>query len=151
MIGDLKGKEMGRYNTIDDYWNQVDKTAANGCWEWTGQKNKDGYGCFQMNKQWMHTHRWAMHFVDKNPSGYVVMHHCDNPKCVNPEHLSLGTQQDNIRDMHTKGRYVKPKSKLSDLDLLEIRQSKLSLSKIAKKFDISTCYASNIRNYKGPR
>ena len=145
------GKIMGRYNTIDDYWKQVTKETSNNCWEWIGQKNKDGYGCFQMNKQWMHTHRWAMLFEGHDPTGYVVMHKCDNPRCVNPEHLSLGTQADNIRDMHIKGRYVKPKSKLTDLDISNIRTSELSLSNISKTYNISICYASNIRNYKGPR
>jgi hypothetical protein len=142
---------MGRYNTIDDFWKRVDKTTANGCWEWQGGRVKDGYGSFKMNKQWMQTHRWAMLFEGHVIKDKVVMHSCDNPACVNPAHLSLGTQQDNIRDMHNKGRYVKPKSKLSDADIKDIRESNLSLSQIGKKYNISAPYASNIRNYKGLR
>lgn len=139
---------MGRYNTIDDFWKQVKKETPTQCWEWIGQKNKDGYGCFQMNKQWMHTHRWSMLFTNKNPAGHVVMHSCDNPACVNPAHLSLGTQQDNIKDMHNKGRYVKPKSKLSLADIEDIKTSDLTGVALAKKYNISGCYVSNIRKLK---
>jgi hypothetical protein len=137
---------MGRYNTQDDFWNQVDKTDT--CWNWTGAKNIDGYGCFAMNKLWMHTHRWSVKFDGRDPADKVVMHLCDNPACVNPDHLTLGTQADNVKDMHNKGRYVKPKSKLSELDIEEIRKPGMSLSQLAKKYNISIPYASNIRNYK---
>jgi hypothetical protein len=145
------GKIMGRYNTIEDFWTKVNKTTSTGCWEWTAGKVKDGYGSFKMNKQWRQTHRWVMMFEGHDIKDKVVMHKCDNPSCVNPDHLTLGTQADNVQDMHAKGRYVKPLSKLSDLDIIDIRTSNLSLSKISKKYNISIPYASNIRNYKGSR
>lgn len=84
--------------------------AANGCHEWTGTRNKQGYGvvCVAINKrptgipaprlQWMHCH-------GEIPAGMVVMHTCDNPCCVNPDHLQLGTQGDNLDDCVAKGRH----------------------------------------------
>ena len=79
--------------------------ASNGCWIWTGKKNKLGYGTITVNGVETRAHR-AMYFMlnpdsDKNK---VVMHVCDNPSCINPEHLKLGTQKENLEDMRTKGR-----------------------------------------------
>jgi len=139
---------MGRHNTVNDFWNKVNKETNTGCWEWTGKLNRDGYGGFTMNHEAMHVHRWSMKLAGHDIAGHVVCHKCDNPKCVREDHLFLGTQADNVKDMITKGRYVKPQSKLTDADLADIRSSKLSLKKIGSKYNISTCYASNIRNYK---
>lgn len=81
-----------------------------GCWEWNGTRNKQGYGvvCIAIDRrptgipahrlQWMHCH-------GKIPAGCVVMHTCDNPPCVNPEHLRLGSQTDNLNDCVSKGRH----------------------------------------------
>ena len=136
---------MGQYNTINDYWTKVNKETSTGCWEWTGKLNRDGYGGFTMNHEWMHTHRWSMIFQGHNIKGLVVCHKCDNPKCVNPDHLFLGTQQDNIKDMHNKKRYRTNDTKLSKEDIDYIRTSGLSLSKLSEKLNISTTYAHNIR------
>lgn len=84
--------------------------AASGCWEWTGTRNKQGYGvvCIAIDKkptgipaprlQWMHCQ-------GEIPPGGVVMHTCDNPCCVNPDHLRLGSQTDNLNDCVAKGRH----------------------------------------------
>jgi hypothetical protein len=83
--------------------------AENGCWEWTGTRNKQGYGVvgIAINKrpagmlaprvQWMHHH-------GEIPAGQVIRHTCDNPPCINPDHLRCGTYQDNHDDMRSKGR-----------------------------------------------
>lgn len=75
------------------------------CWEWTGRKDKDGYGRIDANKkQWLaHRLMWEI----KNgiiPSGMCVCHTCDNPSCVNPAHLFLGTHKDNAVDRQNKNR-----------------------------------------------
>ncbi len=77
------------------------------CWTWTGSLGKWGYGHFRVDSKTMLAHRvsWMLH-NGEIPNGLFVCHHCDNPKCVNPEHLFLGTHQDNIDDMMSKGRYV---------------------------------------------
>ena len=83
--------------------------AATGCWEWTATRNRQGYGVVGLaingkpcgvpapRLQWMHHH-------GEIPPGQVVMHTCDNPACINPGHLRLGTQADNLADMRAKGR-----------------------------------------------
>ena len=92
---------------IDRFWNKVDKTSnPNGCWEWTAFIDKDGKGygrAYDGNTQ-MGAHRLSVIIDGRDPSGKYVCHTCDNPKCVNPTHLFLGTQQDNLNDMKSKGR-----------------------------------------------
>lgn len=76
-----------------------------GCWEWTGARKRTGYGHFGLKGRTQIAHRisWRMHHGEI-PDDLCVLHRCDNPPCVNPEHLWLGTQADNVRDMETKGR-----------------------------------------------
>jgi hypothetical protein len=82
-----------------------------GCWQWTGYKNHLGYGRANVTLErgkakLMAVHRLAwMHHCGPVPAGQVVMHICDNPACINPAHLQLGTQADNLADMRAKGRH----------------------------------------------
>jgi len=134
-----------RYNTIDNFWKKVNKETSTGCWEWTGRLNRDGYGGFKMNHIDMHVHRWSMVFQGHGIKGKIVCHKCDNPKCVNPEHLFIGTQADNIRDMHNKKRYRTNDTKLSKEDVDFIKTSGWPITKLSKKFSISTTYAWHIK------
>ena len=90
------------------FWEKVRK--GGGCWLWTGNRHRRGYGILGLRREGKRTisakaHRlsWEIH-NGPIPAGMVVCHHCDNPPCVNPSHLFLGTQVDNIRDMVAKGR-----------------------------------------------
>jgi len=82
-------------------------TASSGCLEWTGRRDKDGYGRFWLADRMEQAHRvsWRLH-SGAIPVGLSVLHSCDNPPCVNPAHLFLGTQADNVGDMIQKGRRV---------------------------------------------
>ena len=88
------------------FWAKVSKAPhPKGCWEWTGWRDKDGYGAFRHDGNNKRTHRlsFQMH-VGPIPDGLQICHTCDNPPCVNPAHLFAGTHQDNIDDKVEKGR-----------------------------------------------
>jgi hypothetical protein len=89
----------------EQFWANVDRTGN--CWLWTACRDRYGYGRLSAEGRRYKAHRasWELHF-GPIPEGKGVLHSCDNPPCVRPDHLFLGTQVDNIRDMIAKGRYV---------------------------------------------
>lgn len=93
-----------RKSPLIRFWPKVEKT--NGCWHWIGAKNKDGYGQFYVSQQYQEgAHRFMYEkSFGSIPKGMCVLHRCDNPACVNPDHLFLGTHRDNTQDMINKGR-----------------------------------------------
>ena len=101
-------------NNEQVFWHRVDKTGS--CWEWLGGKDRDGYGRYNLTKsQTLPTKWWGVHRLSYTlskgpiPKGMVVCHTCDNPGCCNPDHLFVGTQLDNIKDMDAKGRRYRTK------------------------------------------
>lgn len=99
------------------------------CWNWIGAHDKDGYGWIRVDGVQTGAHRYSygVH-CGKIPKGMQVLHSCDNPRCVNPDHLFLGTQQDNVKDMVAKGRRANicgeesVNSKLTEKQVHEIRR-----------------------------
>jgi len=91
-----------------------------GCWEWTGPLEPSGYArCWGGTKERAHRFSWMI-YNGPIPEGMLVLHKCDNKKCVNPDHLFLGTQLDNMRDKVEKGRHVSlslPKMKDGEIRL----------------------------------
>ena len=101
--------------TLARFWAKVNKDTPNGCWEWQGALYRNGYGqCHFVRESYAHRVAWTLCNDKPIPQGMVVCHKCDNRKCVNPAHLFVGTQLDNIRDMDAKGRgnRHKPEPKL---------------------------------------
>lgn len=86
------------------FWRKVDKTGD--CWLWLGCLDRRGYGQFGITRSdTTGAHRFAYRQVNGDiPAGLHVLHRCDNPRCVNPAHLWLGTNADNVRDRCAKGR-----------------------------------------------
>lgn len=92
-----------RRNLINDFWAQVSKTES--CWLWTGRVNNKGYGRFFVDGKHTGAHRVALRFSGVEvPENVNVLHRCDTPACVNPDHLFLGNQAANMADMMEKGR-----------------------------------------------
>lgn len=93
-------------DTIDKFQQRIIKT--DGCWTWKGAKNLKGYGHLWVKGKNIGAHRISyMLYKGDIPNGMVICHRCDNPTCVNPDHLFLGTQKDNISDRDQKGHTAK--------------------------------------------
>jgi len=119
------GKNAGK--TARDVFHSSYVVQASGCWEWAKKKFKNGYGCFGYQGRYLLAHRVSYEeYYGEEPLDMLVMHSCDNPSCVNPQHLSLGTHSDNAKDMINKGRgnslrgLRNPRCKLSDDDIKSI-------------------------------
>jgi hypothetical protein len=88
------------------FWAKVDRRGPDRCWEWTGKLAK-GYGSIRWCGQWLLAHRlsyvWTHGAIQ---DGLLVIHSCDNPKCVNPAHLRLGTHRDNALDTVERGQWA---------------------------------------------
>lgn len=124
------------------FWEKVDKKSKDECWEWLGAKGGRGYnqGQIRDNNKLIIASRvsWQIHFGNI-PDGLSVCHKCDNPPCVNPTHLFLGTHQDNMDDKVKRNRQMQGenqwKSKLTKSDILKIRE--LYNKKTYNQYDLS--------------
>lgn len=123
-------------NVEDRFWSKVDKT--DGCWNWTAYRNKKGYGMIRVGDTMTLAHRWSAQQSGLAIDNLLVCHRCDNPRCVNPAHLFVGTHADNMTDMMAKGRQAKIKPnyrKLPPHVVRAIRAETGTYEAIAAKYD----------------
>ena len=131
------------------------RLAENGCWEWVGYSGSGGYGMIGRDGKNVRAHRVSYEaYKGEIPKGMVVRHTCDNPACINPDHLLLGTQKDNAADRTARGRGHKLKgssvgtAKLTEAQALEIKSSTLSLAELSEKYGVDKSNIWAIRSGK---
>jgi hypothetical protein len=154
--------ELKKYShgTLEErFWNFVSRKSEDECWHWTGQILSNGYGRISLGakkdgSEGAHRVSWKLHNKKDIPNGMFVMHKCDNPSCVNPYHLSIGTPKDNTQDMIQKGRKrtVSPKGEGNGKSLLNaekvrlIRSSKLNHAELGRQLGVSTGCVRSVRS-----
>lgn len=140
------------------FWKHVNKLSEDECWPWTGATTRGGYAQLSVGRYKPDATIWGVHRLSyilhkgEIPDGMLILHSCDNPRCVNPKHLRVGTTLDNMRDRHAKGHYSvgsqNTAAKLTEADVAEIRRiyntSRTSTKVIAKQFSITREHAWNI-------
>ena len=152
---------MGNYGRSKQYENVIDMLhgkvthAVDGCWDWNGAPRRDGYGEIRVDNKLHLAHRlsYQLHKGDI-PEGLYVCHTCDNRSCINPDHLFLGTQLDNMRDAQRKGVRLGMPPRLIPHDiyplliaaLKERRKTGKKLKDIAKDFGISQPYLTKLKS-----
>lgn len=153
---------LSRSNKVKDVFDRIESKIERipecGCWIWTDSVNNQGYGRIGIGSTKTYLAHRVMWEIEngKIPEGKFVCHHCDTPSCVNPHHMFIGTQKDNMRDAKNKGRTVIThkqgedhyESKFTNDQIVEIRSSNDSQVAIAQRFGVSTTTISCIVNRK---
>lgn len=136
------------------FWRHVVKGL--GCWVYSGGSAKAKYGLFQRHNRGdvvlAHRYSYELH-IGKIPAGKIVMHICDNPRCVNPKHLSVGTHKENTQDMIAKGRHARVaplgtdngKAKLTPAKVRAIRASADTNKALADRWGLSVNCIRGVR------
>lgn len=128
------------------------EVTTSGCWSCIShKKDKDGYVRLRRSKKDVYLHRLVYEQeVGKIPEGLVILHSCDNPSCINPDHLSVGTIAENQLDKVKKNRQAKGSqngnSKLTEEQVLEIRADNRPVKEIAEDYKVSTVTIYGIKN-----
>lgn len=140
------------------FWRKVEKRSPDECWPWLGATGSFGHGHLfkggigRAGRHLINAHRVSYELHNGSiPNGMCVLHKCDNPPCVNPEHLFLGTKADNSADMVKKGRQKRgfdlPHTKLSEADKALIRAADgITQKSLAEQFGVSQAHISMIRS-----
>lgn len=143
-------------NDIKRFWSYVDMSVGMfECWLWTGGITSAGYGAFWFHGRTLGAHRISWELAHGEIlNNLFLCHHCDNPRCVNPTHLFLGTQRDNVLDCFSKGRRIVrrgkelPYTKLTEANVQEIRQryaiGNITQQKLADEFGVTLANINGI-------
>jgi hypothetical protein len=136
------------------FWPKVKKSGPDDCWIWIGAKMSRGYGVISKGhhvegRALAHRISYEMQNGPIPDAALFVCHRCDTPDCVNPHHLFLGTNADNVRDCYAKGRRTAPRSpKLSEQNIVAIRASGVSCLTLADQFSVHHSTITSIRRRK---
>ena len=155
----LNYHKSDRVTELERFWAKVDKTTPDECWEWLAFKDKFGYGHFRMEGRMIRAHRYSLQIK----VGRVLLpeecacHTCNNTSCVNPGHLYVGTQEDNMKDL-SNSKVVRgqnhSRAKVLDVEVEEmilLREKGILLKEIAKLYQISGSQCSRLTRNKQKR
>lgn len=140
----------GRRSVEERFWEKVAK--SDGCWIWQGARSKAGYGQIWDGARVVYAHRMSCEMASGPvPSGMEVCHHCDNPACVRPDHLFVGTHAENFADASRKGRVStaagegNPRAKLTNAQVEAIRHDPRTNRAIGRDYGVSNRHVSAIK------
>jgi hypothetical protein len=131
------------------FWTKVDKKDKDECWEWLACRSSLGYGCFKSRKLAAKglAHRWSyLNYYGEFDKDMNVLHRCDNPSCVNPRHLFLGTHADNMGDAAAKGRLVRKHEPSTVIRAVELIRRGVKKCLVSRKTGISQPNLCDIMN-----
>lgn len=142
-------------SALNRFRDKTNKTET--CWLWVGSIDSSGYGSLSVGskekKRKLLTHRIAYTLAKGDPGNLQVLHTCDNPRCVNPDHLFLGTHEDNMQDRKDKGRYDSVSGEKSSLArypdqlvtlIMSQKDSGRTQQDVANEFKVSNGYVSRL-------
>uniref|UniRef100_A0A6H1ZVK7 Putative homing endonuclease n=1 Tax=viral metagenome TaxID=1070528 RepID=A0A6H1ZVK7_9ZZZZ len=147
-------RSKNEMNLSQRFWSKVDRKSPLECWNWDAHIGSDGYGQFWFKGKLIHAHRvaWMIRNDFYIPDGMIVLHTCDNKRCVNPYHLKLGTYSDNMKDTMDRSSYRMGRiSRFYDGEvwlMQRLYNGGISQHKIAKIFKTSQGHISSLLSGK---
>ena len=143
--------------TTERFWAKVDIRDPDDCWNWKAAKTSEGYGSFWYGDKTVGTHRLAYQLArGPIPERGHVLHHCDNPPCVNPGHLYIGTPNDNMLDAYARGQKIPTRNELNGNSKLTMEKAReirslshaLTQDHLARMFGVHQSTISLVINNK---
>lgn len=141
-----------RYGSVEQrFWSNVVGEPNSGCWLWMGPVDENGYARFRVGARKARMHRWAFETLVRPLSrSEIVCHKCDVPACVNPSHMFIGSQRDNVEDKVKKGRQSvgrkSPCAKLTEDQVRDIRASDETNRALGRKYGVTHGIIGKIKN-----
>lgn len=148
-------------DTIDRFFEKIDMEPTSGCWLWNGARTPRGYGTLKVKGKSWGAHRWSARFISGlDITDKYVCHKCDNPICVNPDHLFVGSPLENTQDCKDKRRLshgttgpkkprkgiTHPRAKLTDEDVKAIRTDTRPTRELSEEFGVTKTHIKRIRS-----